>query len=277
MSKTLGKALQLLTLFSEEKPYWRLDEISKHTDMPKPTVFRLLKTFEENGFIQRVSFHQGGVLIEGERYELGSRLLELGQLVASKFEIRNIALPYMRDLQQMLNESVQLVIRENNEGVYIEKVESNKPVRLYTKVGRKAPLYAGACPRVLLSFLDNESIEKILSLPLEQFGEKTILSKEEIWKVIHQTRERGFTYSNSELEDGSAAYGTPIFDRFGDIAGSLSVAGFASQLKEEDAMDYVIPMWEASAKISKQLGYTKPYLYLQQIKRGGTCETEESK
>ncbi|MCP3740093.1 IclR family transcriptional regulator [Rossellomorea sp. BNER] len=263
MSKTLGKALQLLTFFTEEKPYWRLDEISRKADIPKPTTYRLLKTFEEYGFVQKVYFQQKDLVIEGERYELGTRLLELGQIAQSKFEIRNIALPYMRDLQQSLNESVQLVIMENNEGVYIEKVESNMPVRLYTKIGRRAPLYAGACPRVLLSFLPDHKIEEILTQPTEKIGTNTFRTMEEIWGSIYSTREKGYTYSNSELEDGTAAFGTPIFDRFGDIAASLSVAGFATMLREEEAMRYVIPMWEVSEKISRQLGFTKPYKYLQ--------------
>lgn len=268
MSKTVLKALQLLNIFTEERPHWRLAEIAEHTKIPKTTVFRLLQPLEEEGFIQKISYYQNGYLIESNVYQLGNRLLALGQIVSKQYEVRNIALPYMRGLQEHLNEAVQLVVLDNDEATYIEKVESDKPVRLYTKIGRRAPLYSGACPRILLSFLPDHEIDRILAKNRKKTEvDGAIPSNDEIWQSIHKTRKQGFTYSDSELEDGTAAFGTPIFNRYGEIAASLSIASFASVLKIEDYAKYVYPMWEVSAKISKELGYSKTYSYLNK-KRG---------
>lgn len=268
MSKSLSKAVQLLSVFSEEKPYWKLEEIVRHTNIPKTTVFRLLKTMETEGLIQKVSFYQHGYLIEGNIYQLGNWLLELGSIVSRQYEVRNIAFPYMRKLQEQLGESVQLVILDHDEAIYIEKVESDKPVRLYTKIGRRAPLYAGACPRILLSFLPDHEIKRILETNKVKKATNTFQINDDIWELIGTTRELGFTYSNSELEDGTAAFGTPIFNRYGEIAASLSVASFASVLNIDEYSKYVYPMWEVSAEISEQLGYNKPYRYLTKIKEG---------
>lgn len=259
MSKTLAKSLQLLTLFTEDKPYWRLEEISKCANIPKPTAHRLLKTLNEFGFVQRVNFYQKGYLVEGEVFQLGTKFIEMGHVVSSQYEVRNIALPYMTQLQQQLGESVQLIIADNDEAIYIEKVESTQAVRLYTKIGRRAPLYAGACPRVLLSFLSDNEIERVLALPKRDYDINSNLNHEQIWQKIAETRANGYSYSDSELTEGTAAIGTPIFNRHGDIAAALSVAGFASHLKNEEALKYVMPMWEVSEKISLQLGFKKKY------------------
>lgn len=268
MSKSLSKALQLLSIFSERKPYWKLEEIVNHTNIPKTTVFRLLKTMEVEGLIQKASFYQNGYLIEGNIYQLGNRLLALGQIASNQYEVRNIAFPYMRKLQEQLGESIQLIIRDHDEAIYIEKVESDKPVRLYTKIGRKAPLYAGACPRILLSFLPDHEIHRILTANKERMANNTLYSNDDIWKVIRETRQRGYTYSDSELENGTASFGTPIFNRYGEITASLSVASFATVLSKDEYSKYVYPMWGVSAEISKQLGYNKPYQYLTQTKEG---------
>ncbi|WP_096185669.1 IclR family transcriptional regulator [Evansella halocellulosilytica] len=259
MSKTIAKALQILKVFTEEKPFWRLDEMSKHLSIPKPTTYRLLKSLESEGFVQKVSFYQQGYLIEGEVYQLGTRLLELGQTAAGQYEVRNIALPYMRELQKKLGQSVQLAIPDQNASIYIEKVEDDRPVRLYTKIGRRAPLYAGACPRALLSFFPDELIHDILKDPIEPIGPQTLKTKEEVWQSIREAREKGYTFSDSELAEGTAAYGTPIYNRFGEVEASLSVAGFSSVLKNKEDHFYVMPMWEVSAKISKRLGFQQNY------------------
>ncbi|MBJ8056714.1 IclR family transcriptional regulator, partial [Bacillus cereus] len=66
------------------------------------------------------------------------------------------ARPFMENLRDEVGEAVQLIIREGDEAIYVEKMEGTQPVRLYTAVGRRSPLYAGACARSILSFLPEE-------------------------------------------------------------------------------------------------------------------------
>ncbi|QED46325.1 IclR family transcriptional regulator [Cytobacillus dafuensis] len=261
MSKTVKKALQLLDIFTEEKPYWKLDEISNFTGVPKPTVFRLLRTFVELGYLKKMSFQHEGLVIDGEVYGLGIKFLEMGERVAARFEIRHIAFPYMQKLQAQFNEAVQLITREQFEGVYIEKVESTRPVRLYTRVGRHAPLYAGACSRVILAFLNDEFIEEVLEEPIIKYASQTPATKEEVLRLVKQIREDGFAYSDSELEDGTASIAVPIFNRFGDVEYSISIAGFSTSLPKGKIHDFIGDLWIAAAEISRKIGYNNPYPY----------------
>src|SRR5699024_10551589 len=102
------------------------------------------------------------------KYRLGIKLLELGQLVSHQLELRRTSLPYMEDLMQEISEAVHLVIVSQDEAIYIEKVESNRALRLYTRIGKRSalllslrlytrigkrsPLYVGSGPRLLLAF-----------------------------------------------------------------------------------------------------------------------------
>jgi IclR family KDG regulon transcriptional repressor len=261
MSKTLSKALYLLGLFDDKNPLQRLDDLSRKANFPKPTTYRLLKTLEEFGLVQKANFYQNGVNIDSEYYQLGFKCLELGAMVANQFEVRNIALPFMTKLRDEFQESIQLVTYDHDDAVYIEKVEGTRPVRLYTKIGKRAPLYAGACPRILLSFLSDEEIRKIMQKDLIKVATQTITDKDQLWQSIHDARNRGYTYSSSELEEGTASIATPIFGRYGEVFASLSVASVNTTLTKERSEDYLKHMWEASATISKLLGYTKEYPY----------------
>ncbi|WP_313892653.1 IclR family transcriptional regulator [Psychrobacillus sp.] len=261
MSKTIEKGFQLLELFTEEKSFWRLDEISTFTQIPKPTVHRLLKTFVDYGFLQRSEIEKNGVLVEGDTYSLGLKLMYLGNIVASNLEIRNISLPYMKILQSKFNEAIQLVSRDRDEGVYIEKVESTRPVRLYTKTGRRAPLYAGACTRTLLSYLPDDEITEILNQPMTYYASQTPKKVEDVWSFIHETRKNGYAYSDSELEEGTVSIAAPIFNRLNEVEFSISIAGFSSSLPKERVQEFLVPLWEAAASISRKIGYSNPYPY----------------
>lgn len=263
MSKTLSKALYLLTLFEGEEQYFTVDELAKLAGIPRTTTYRLLKSLEENGFVRKASSY--GMPIEqlSDVYQLGLRCLRLGARAASQIDTRNIALPYMKRIRDQLNLSVQLIISENDEAIYIEKVESNRPVRLYTSIGRKAPLYAGACPRMLLSFMEDDEIRRILSRQLVKVTDSTFTDKAQIWDMIHSTRKNGYSYSLSELAENTSAIATPIFDRNNKIEAALSVGNLVGELGTEASvnMDIVHIMWEASEKVSLELGYIGPYPY----------------
>src|SRR5437868_841633 len=133
MNQSVIKALKLLNFFSESEIDLSLSELAQRSKLPKATVFRLLSSLEYTGFVVKSKHSDQDV-----RYRLGLKLLELGGLVADQLELRRIALPLMKHLQLDINETVHLVIREGDEAVYIEKVESDHALRLYTRVGRKS-------------------------------------------------------------------------------------------------------------------------------------------
>jgi IclR family KDG regulon transcriptional repressor len=265
MSKTIEKGLHLLELFTEEKPSWSLEEISAYTKIPKATVIRILQSFMEYGYIQKTIVERNGVLSEDSSYSLGLKFLQLGELVACNLEVRQVALPFMKSLQVNFNEAVQLVERNGLVGIYIEKVESKSPVRLYTRVGRSAPLYAGACTRTLLTFLEDEEINEILQYPMSIYASNTPRTQKAVWQYIEQTRKEGYAYSSSELVEGTVSIAVPIFNRSNKVEFSISIAGFETSLPKGNISHYTESLWNAAAQISRKLGFTGLYPYGPQI------------
>ncbi|KGR85565.1 MULTISPECIES: IclR family transcriptional regulator [Lysinibacillus] len=261
MSKTLEKGINILTLFTEEKPSWRLDELAIETDIPKPTLHRFLKTFTDLGVLKRPYVQSGGQLVLSDHYLLGNKLIELGAIAANSIEIRSLAIPYMKMLQQKFDLAVQLSILDETDGLYIEKIESLKPVLLYTRVGRRAPLYAGACSRILLSFQSEEKISEVLQKTRKKYASGTPVTDEEIFELIEFGKKNGYAYSVSELEEGTVSIAVPIFNSERKVEYSISIAGIETLIPKEKINEFLEGLWETAASISAELGYSMPYPY----------------
>lgn len=261
MSKTFEKGVKILSLFSYEKPVWTLDEMARETNIPKPTLVRFLKTFTEVGFLRRPSHYVGSKLVLSDNYYLGYKLIELGVIASSSLEVRNIALPEMIQLRDKFDVAVQLVCIDQQDGLYLEKVESDNTVLLYTKIGRRAPLYAGACSRIILAYQSEKFIEEILSKKLEKFASGTMTSKEELLNEIQSSKKTGYAYSLSELAEGTVSLAVPIFNAEGKVHYSISIADIEASIPKSKIHDYLPHMWKSAAKISKELGYSAPYPY----------------
>lgn len=261
MSKTLEKGIGILSLFSEEKITWRLDELAQETNIPKPTLLRFLKTFIDLGFLKRPLQQVNGQLVQSDYYCLGTKLIELGTIAVNSIEIRSIALPYMQMLKQKYDLAVQLIALDGTDGIYIEKVESLRPVLLYTRVGRRAPLYAGACSRIILSFQDNQIIQEVLAKPRKKYASGTPITEDQLTELIEFGKQNGYAFSVSELEEGTVSLAVPIFDSHGEVNYSLSMAGIEAYLIKEQIPHLLEGMWEVAAAISKEIGFSLPYPY----------------
>lgn len=250
INNSLEKALELLNYFTKECPVRGLSEISRDSDIPKATVYRLLNTFEKNGFLQKIDI-QG----QQHQYKLGMKFFELGMLVSQSIELKEVALPIMKKLRDLLNEDVQLSIRENNHAIYIEKLTCTHPVRLFTRIGRTAPLSAGACARAILSFLNDKEIQEILNKePLVKYTESTITDKEKLWKSIEESRGKGYTISFGELEPQTVSVGVPIFDYSKNVVASISVAGPEQRFNDRSLTLIIDETKKTAEEISKILG-----------------------
>ncbi|MYL60899.1 helix-turn-helix domain-containing protein, partial [Virgibacillus halodenitrificans] len=135
MNQSVIKALKLLDLFTEENPELTLKDIADRSRLPKPTAYRMLTALEVSGFLYKTKETE-----HDSKYRLGLKLLELGQLVSDNLEVRGIALPFMKQLAEEINEVIHLVIVNGSEATYIEKVESTRALRLYTRIGKSSPL-----------------------------------------------------------------------------------------------------------------------------------------
>ncbi|EKN70356.1 IclR family transcriptional regulator [Neobacillus bataviensis LMG 21833] len=251
MNQSVIKALKLLSFFSESEVDLSLSELAQRSKLPKATVFRLLSSLEYMGFVVKSKHSDHDV-----RYRLGLKLLELGGLVTDQLELRRISLPLMKQLQVDINETVHLVIREGDEAVYIEKVESNHALRLYARVGRRSSLSLGSGPQVLLAYLSEAEQERIITqLNFQGFTKNTIINSVELLTKIKEIKEQGFSLSFGEQDEGTIGISYPVFNRNAKVVAALSVSGPVSRLSGE-YREYTQRRTKETAKeISMELGY----------------------
>ncbi|WP_221568045.1 IclR family transcriptional regulator [Alkalihalobacillus sp. TS-13] len=244
---TVIKAMELLSLFKANKSL-SLPQLSKLTSMPKTTVYRMVLSLEETGFLKKNR--------HGE-YELGLGFLQYGQLVKERMDIRKAAIPIMRQLKDELGEAVNLIVREHYEAIYIEKIETDKPVRVFTGIGRSAPLYAGACPRVLLAFLPEEERDHYIeTIKLQPIASGTLTDKKALRQVLAETRSKGYTVSHSELHDDSSAIAAPIYGHDDQIFAGLSIVGPENRFRNPDKITHLTEqVKQAAYEISKSIGW----------------------
>ncbi len=247
-NKTVVKSLTILNLFRIHSRL-TLNEIVHLTEIPKTSAHRMIGSLSDMGFLTKDS--------DGY-YSLGLLFLEFGHLVAERIDLRKIAKPHMEALRDEVNEAVNLTMRDGDEAVYVEKLDTDHPVRLFTKVGRRSPLYTGACSRIILAYTDEKEQEAYLhNIELKPFGTKTIVDKDVLMDTLKQSRMNGFAISYSELENNTISIAAPIFNLSGQVIGGLSVAGPELRFSEERITELVEKVKQTANNISKELGFNK--------------------
>lgn len=239
--------MDILNLFIEH-PELTFQEIIELSGIPKTSVYRMLMSLEEMQFLDK-----GPDL----KYRLGLIFLKFGSLVSTRLDLRQIAYPIMKKLHEDVEEAVNLIVQQNDEAVYIEKIDLKQKVRLFTAVGRTSPLYAGACSRIILSFLPDEKVESYLEkTEFKRFSSGTITDKEKLYELVNNARIEGYTVSKSELENHTCAVAAPIFDHNGNVIAGLSIAGIEANYQDENIKIFSKKAIEAANEISTLLGYT---------------------
>lgn len=242
----LERPLYLLGFFSEGHPFWGLSELARASGLAKATCLRSLRALENHGLVAR----------EGERYRLGTQLLHLGALVKAAYPARQVALPLMDALREATGQSVQWVVRDGQEGVYLEVLEARSRVRLYIAPGRRAPLYAGASTRLLLAFAPAEVRRAVFQQERRRYTPATPVERAQLQELLRLTRRAGFAASFGELEPHSAELAAPIRGASGEVLAALSLAGAEAHYREVAVMeDYLHQLDCAAQEVSRRLGY----------------------
>ncbi|ASN06914.1 IclR family transcriptional regulator [Virgibacillus necropolis] len=251
MNQSVIKALKLLDLFNEDIQELSLREIALRADLPKPTAYRHLASLVECGFLQKSKEND-----QDSRYRLGLKLLELGHLVTNQLEIREVALPLMEQLAQDINEVIHIVIANQKEATYIEKVDSTRAIRLYTRIGKSSPLYIGSGPKLLLAFMDKEKQKEVLGdAELYAIDEHRKIDKKRLQEELDIIREEGYAYSIGEQDLETTGISYPLYNYRRQVIAALTVSGLSSHFEGENLQVIKMKTQQNAEKISEKLGY----------------------
>jgi len=249
--KSLNKTLKILKLFTKEKSEWSVQEIINNLGYHRSSVQRILTTLIKEDFIRKD---------EGNKnlYRLGIEIFILGKVAANELNIKKIAVQYLENLVVKTNETAHLGIVNQNQCLYIEKRESPYSIRMFSEIGKRLPLHCSAIGKALLSGMEIDEIEKIISQQgLKKFTNNTIYDKALLLKEIRSIKAKGFSIDNEEIEYGLRCIGAPILDSQGNTVAALSIAGPTQRINKKVYNEFIKHVKEAAEGISLKLGYRK--------------------
>lgn len=246
--QSVDRTLSILELLSNYNDGLGITEISSMIDLHKSTVHRLLGTLIYKGFvIQDASTN---------KYKLTLKLYELGSKKVASMDILKISKPYTEKLMKTVNEVVHLVIRDENDIVYIDKVEADNTIRMASTIGRRSPLYRTSVGKAMLAYLSDEEVEEIWSnSKIEKLTEHTITELEALKKELKEIKEKGYAVDNEENELGVRCIGAPVFNHNGCVEGAISISGPTIRVTKDKIEEFAEEVKKYADLISKELGY----------------------
>lgn len=245
--QSIDRAVSILKCFSKQRKEMKLSEIADELSLNKSTVHGIISTLKYNGLIDQDE--------ETQKYRLGLYLMKLGDTVASSIDIRDIAHPIIKEVSQQLNETVHLSKLDGDELIYLDKVESNQSMRIFTTIGSRMPAYCTGMGKAMLAYIDDEKINNLLSDALEPMTEYTITDKNELLKRLADIREKGYAMDNEENSIGLRCIAAPIFDHKGNAKYAISVSGPTVRMTDKRMENIISIIKDSARKISYKLGY----------------------
>ncbi|MPZ45669.1 MAG: helix-turn-helix domain-containing protein [Betaproteobacteria bacterium] len=242
--QVIDRMMSLVAALARHSSPANLKQLAAETRLHPSTAHRILAVMVENRLVDR---------IEPGTYRLGIRLLELGNLVRLRLNVRQEALPHMQRLHDELKETVNLSVRQGDEVVYVERVSSmSSMMRVVQIVGTRAPLHVTAVGKVFLAEDGSDAAQAYAQRAgLTRFTDSTLADPTLLDSELAQVRARGFAIDREEAEKGVSCIGAGIRDDDGRLVAGLSVSA------PTDRLD---PAWsgrvrETAEQISRAIGY----------------------
>lgn len=237
--QSVERVFELLELITDAGGELTLSELSSSTDLPLPTIHRLLRTLVSKGYARQ---------LPNRRYALGPRLIRLGAGASS--QLGSLASRQLKHLVDTLGETANMAVLDADMVVYVAQVPSPHSMRMFTEVGRRAHSHDTGVGKAMLSQLSDAAVRRIVAKAgMPPRTEKSIRTVEELLADLDVIRERGYSIDEEEQELGVRCFAIAIPDAPTPTA--ISVSGPVSRVDDAFAARAVPVLREAALTISK--------------------------
>lgn len=246
---SVGKALRLLELVARMagSDGVRLRDLVEPAGMSKPSVFRLLGELERYGFVERLD--------AAKAYRLGPKMHVLNAYHQGSMDMRQRARPILKQLARTTGLTAHLGVREKLEMVYIEKVESDTPIRIASAIGWRAPLHCTGLGKIFLAYSGRELFDEVVRSGLPARTEHTLTDPFTLALELERIRSVGYCLDDRENELAIRCVAGPVFDARGGIVAAISVSGVLSQVPKRNLPLLTRAVREACTTLAAELGF----------------------
>ena len=237
---SLARGLEVIRSFTRSQPSMTLSEISRATGMTRATVRRFVLTLVREGYAET----------DGKYFRLKPKVLELGYAALSSLTFVDVAQPIMARLAYKLRESVFAAVLDDQDVVYVASATPpDRFVHISATVGSRAPAHAVSTGRVLIASLpEDRQLEYLDKVSLPKLTPNTVTSKVKLRSLLEETRVKGWSIVDQELEIGLRSISVPIRDKADVVVAALNVACPSSRITPEDMHTKILLELQAASQ-----------------------------
>ncbi len=244
----LARGLQLLMQFSRDERTLSGAELSRRLGLPRASVFRMLFTLEQGGFVERAD--------DGVSYKLGLAILRLGFEFLASMELTEHGRPVVEELRDRCGYSAHIVVRDGRDVVFIAKAAGRTALFHSIQVGARLPAHATVLGRLLLSDLDIASLRQLYpENPLHAYTPRTPTTLEQLKALIDEDRARGYGVSMGGFETGISTIAAPVFNDRGAVTAAISISVPAQRIEDGALPPLVDLVKAASAQLTERISH----------------------
>jgi IclR family pca regulon transcriptional regulator len=215
--EALAKGLRLLSLFTEQRPTWRVTDLAEAAGLPMPTAYRVVQTLTSEGYLDH---------LPGGDYRPGVRVLTLGSAALRSLDLVELATPRLQQLAAQTGETVNLAVLTGDRVLYLVRLRNSDLVTANIQVGSTLPAVHTSIGKLLLADLAPEALAKQVteaSFPA-QHGPNAKVSLDELREELARIREQGWAVQDEELAYGLRSVAGPILGPDGRVIAGVNLA-----------------------------------------------------
>ncbi len=213
--RSTERVLDILKLLSQNSSGYSLTEISTLLAAPKSSLFPIIHTMQNRGFIQLET--------TSGKYRIGPQAYLTGSAYKSDRPIYDIIKSNMQKLVDSCHETCHLGILSGDSVLYIAKIASENAIMLRSHIGQRLPAYCTGIGKALIYPLSKNELQQLYPNGLTAYTPTTITSFDCLCKELEEVKRSGYAYEYSELTEGIQCVAVPLCN--GDsIIASTSIA-----------------------------------------------------
>jgi IclR family KDG regulon transcriptional repressor len=226
----IDKCFAILDLFARLKKPLGISEICKALGFNKSTVFNMVHTLNDLGILEKSG---------GNKFQFGMQLYTLGKTAGRSSELISTVHPYLEKINQDTKLSAFLGIRSGLRAVIIDKADTAFNIKIYSEIGMRIPVFAGAAGKVLLAQLSDAELDDILAKnDLQKFTPNSCVNKKKYKEMLIKARTEGVAIDMEEYIEGIRGFGIPLNINSANTQIAIWAVGLRRQISVQEIPRY---------------------------------------